>query len=72
MFMLTLHTNEYGTEVLIKIQNGEIWMKRWNLTADNEFDYPWEPLNINTLDSYGIKLGDVFNRIEEEFYAEPI
>lgn len=69
--MFTMQTNEYGTEVLIKIQNGEIWMKCWNLTVDNEFDYPWEPLNLNTLDNYGIKLRDVFSRIEEDYYAEP-
>lgn len=72
MIIFTLQTNEYGTEVLIKVLDGQIRMKIFNLTADNEFDYPWEPLNINTLDNYGIKLGDVFSRIEEDYYAESV
>lgn len=70
MIIFTLQTHEYGTEVLIKVVNGKIMMKLFNLTADNEFDYPWENLDIEVLDCYGIKLGEVFKRIEEEFYAE--
>lgn len=68
--IFTCQANEYGTEVLIKVTDGFIMMKLYNLTADNGFDYPWEPLNIINLDNYGIKLGDVFKRIEENYYAQ--
>lgn len=70
MIIFTMQTLEYGTEVLIKVANGKVMMKLYNLTADNEFDYPWENMDIEVLDAYGIKLGDVFRRIEEDFYAE--
>jgi hypothetical protein len=70
IIVFTVQTNEYGTEAMFKVENGTILVKFFNLTGDNEFDYPFEELNINTLHYYGVNIPAVFSYIAERYQEE--